>query len=90
MSYLYRVVDLKSCCAEYFIASCDEDAFRIWSVMSLSSRPMYEFLDDYELQRVRQLPDTAKLHSGVIMDGKELKRRIDARRKEIENAKVKM
>lgn len=88
MNNLYCVVDRKSSCCEYFIASCEEDALRIWSVMALSSRPMYEYLDEYELQHVRQLPDTAKVNEDVVMDGKELKRRIDARRKEQNDAKA--
>lgn len=88
MNNLYCVVDRKSSCAEYFIASCEEDALRIWSVMALSSRPMYEYLDEYELQHVRQLPDTVMINEDVVMDGTELKRRIDARRKEQEYAKA--
>lgn len=88
MHSLYCVVDRKSSCAEYFIASCEEDAVRIWSVMALSSRPMFEFLDEYELQYVRQLPDIQELGQDVIMDGAVLRRQLDQRRKEKENAKA--
>lgn len=88
MNNLYCVRDKKSSCAEYFIAACEEEAIRIWAVMSMSSRPMFEFLDDYELQVVRALPDTVVTSEDVVMEGVNLKRLIDSRRKEQENGKA--
>lgn len=88
MYSLYCVRDKKSSCAEYFIATCEEEAIRIWSVMCMSSRPMYEFLEDYELQVVRSLPDSVTNSEHVVMEGFNLKRLIDVRRKEQENAKA--
>lgn len=85
MDSLYCVRDKKSSCAEYFIASCEEEAIRIWSVMCMSSRPMYEFLEDYELQVVRSLPDSVTKSEDVVMEGFNLKRLLDARRKEQED-----
>lgn len=88
MHNLYCVRDKKSSCAEYFIAACEEEAIRIWSVMCMSSRPMYEFLEEYELQVVRALPDTVTTSEDVVMEGFNLKRLIDARRKEQENGEA--
>lgn len=88
MAKLYSVVDKKSACAEYFIAACDEDALRIWYVMALSSRPMYEFLDEYFLEEVCSLPDTRTFKdSKVVLDGMSLKRQIDFRKEQAENEK---
>lgn len=84
---LYAVVDEKSSVAEYFIASCKEDACRIWFVMAVSSRPMYEFLEDYVLEEVCDLPGVRKYQEAkVALVGSSLKRMIDVKRKENENA----
>lgn len=84
---LYSVVDKKSCCAEYFIASCDEDAVRIWFVMLRGSAPMREFLEDFELLMVRELDDVCvPSEENMIMDGIDLKRRIEEREELQKNA----
>lgn len=84
---LYAVVDKKSQCAEYFIASCDEDACRIWFVMAASSRPMYEFLDDYFLEEVCNLSQTRPFNNAkVTLDGVALKRQIDFRKEQQKDA----
>lgn len=84
---LYAVVDKKSRVAEYYLASCDEDAFRIMAVMMMSSKPMYEFAEDYFLQFVEDVPAVRVLESSenVLMDGFELRRQLDARREEREH-----
>lgn len=82
---LYALVDKKSSVAEYFVASCDEDAMRISTVMMLSSRPIYEFADDFAVLKVHDLPTTrACIADDVIVDGGELRRQLEARRKERE------
>lgn len=82
---LYALVDRKSGVAEYYVASCDEDAFRIASVMMLSSRPLYEFAEDFAVLKVHDLPATkALVTDDVIFDCGELRRQLDARRKERE------
>lgn len=87
---LYAVIDKKSSCSEYFIASCDEDAMRVFGVMMMSSRPMYEYADDYMLSHVMDLPDVRAvvIDDTVVIDGFEVRRQLDARRKERENAKA--
>lgn len=85
---LYAVVDKKSACAEYFIASCDEDAMRIWYVMACSSRPMFEFLEDYFLEEICDLPQTRTFKEAkVSIDGVSLKRQIEYRKEQAENEK---
>lgn len=80
---LYAVVDKKSACAEYFLASCDEDAMRIWYVMCMSARPMFEFLEDYYLEFVVDLPDTRVFKEAKIsLDGSSLKRQIEFRKEQ--------
>lgn len=88
MSKLFAVVDKKSACAEYFIAACDEDALRIWYVMACSSRPMFEFLDEYFLEEVCSLPDSRTFkNSKVVLDGTSLKRQIEFRKEQTANEK---
>lgn len=82
---LYALVDKKSLVSEYYVASCDEDAMRIASVMIMSSRPIYEFCEDFAVLRVMDLPLTrAMIADDVIVDCFELRRQIDAKRKERE------
>lgn len=81
--YLYSLVDKKSGGAEYYIASCDEDAMRIASVMMISSRPLYEFAEDFFVMRVCELPQIrALIDIDIVIDCHELRRRIDAKRRE--------
>lgn len=85
---LYALTDKKSSVAEYFIASCDEDAMRIASVMMMSSRPLYEFAEDFAVLSVMKLPSTRVVVADeVVVDGFELRRQLDAKREERENAK---
>lgn len=85
---LYAVVDKKSCCAEYFLAPCGEDAMRIAAIMMMSSRPLYEFASDYVLIFVRDLENTLVIDDQVIViDGRNLRRSIDVMREERENEK---
>lgn len=82
---LYALVDKKSGVPEYYVASCHEDAMRIASVMMLSSRPLYEFADDFAVLKVHDLPAVKALFDeDVIADCAELRRQMDARRKERE------
>lgn len=86
---LYAVLDKKSACAEYFIANCDEDAARIFAVMMSSSRPMYDFADDFALELVQELTDVRNVTvDTIIIDGFEIKRRLDALREERGNAET--
>lgn len=86
---LYAVCDKKSLHREYFLASCDEDAVRIWLVMASSSRPMLEFLDEFNLTKVLMLSDVSvpSDKNDVVMTGEELRRQIDFRKERLQNAK---
>ena len=54
----------------------------------LSSRPLYEFAQDYVLLSVRELSDTLPIDDRqVVIDGRNLRRSIDVMRKERENEK---
>lgn len=85
---LYALFDKKSGVLEYFIGSCDEDAMRIGSVMMMSSRPIYEFADDFSIVRIHTLSSTRDVLSPVgeeiVVDCAELKRQLLERRKEQE------
>lgn len=85
---LYAIVDKKSDCAEYILARCDEDALRNFAVLMMAARPVYEFAEDFALHLIRRLPDSGINSEEVVLDGFEVKRQIDARRKEKENAKA--
>lgn len=83
---LYAMTDKKSSVAEYFISSCDEDAMRIASVMMMSSRPLYEFAEDFAVLSVMKLPSTRVVVADeVVVDGFELRRQLDVKRKERED-----
>lgn len=57
--------------------------------MMSSSRPMYEFSDDFALACVNDLPDVKKfVVDQIVIDGFEIRRRLDALREERENAKA--
>lgn len=82
---LYALADKKSGVSEYYVASCNEDAMRIASVMMLSSRPLYEFAEDFVVLMVYDLPVTKELvMEDVVFDCGEIRRQLDARRKERE------
>lgn len=87
---LYALLDKKSGVLDYFIGSCDEDAMRIGSVMMMSSRPIYEFADDFSIVRIQTLVSTrdtlGPVGEEVVVDCSELKRQLIERRKEQENA----
>ena len=86
---LYCLFDKKSSVAEYYLASCDEDALRLASVMMMVSRPIYEFAEDFCVQRVQSLSATrALVAEEIVLDCFELRRQLDARRKEREDAKA--
>lgn len=90
MAYrLYAVLDKKSACAEYFIANCDEDACRIFGVMMSASRTMYDFADDFALELVQELKDVRTVTADtIIIDGFEIKRRLDALMEDGKNAET--
>lgn len=85
---LYALLDKKSGVLEYFIGSCDEDAMRIGTVMMMSSRPIYEFADDFSIVRIQTLVTSRDMLGPVgeeiIVDCSELKRQLIERRKEQE------
>lgn len=88
---VFAVVDSKSACAEYFLAQCKEDALRVWFVMLRSSRPMFEFVDDYDLVEVRELPDVITPDaSAIVFSGSNMRRMITEREENLKDAKAKV
>lgn len=86
---LYAMVDKKSGVVEYFLASCDEDAYRIFSVMMMQSRPLYEFADDFFVELVEDLRSSRPLivDDKYLFDGAAVRRVLESR-KENDDAKA--
>lgn len=79
---LYAMVDKKSGVSEYFLASCDEDAYRIFAVMMMQSRPLYEFADDFYVELVEDLRSSRSLivDDKYLFDGAAVRRVLESRK----------